>query len=39
MQIVHPERFIKLDIGKEDSNQILRKMQNVIEEKKLDERG
>lgn len=35
----HPERFIKLDISKENSNQILREMQNVIEEKKLDERG
>ncbi len=34
----HPERFIKLDISREDSNQILLRMQNVIEEKKLDER-
>ena len=36
---IHPERFIKLDIGKENSEQILHRMQDVIEEKNLDERG
>lgn len=36
---IHPERFIKLDISKADSEQIVRRMQNVIEDKNLDERG
>lgn len=36
---INPERFIKLDISKEDSEQIVHKMQNVIEDKNLDERG
>lgn len=35
----HPERIIKLDISKENTNQILCTMQNVIEDKTLDERG
>lgn len=35
----HPERFIKLDIAKEKTAQILNKMQNVIEGKELGERG
>ena len=35
----HPERFIKIDISKEDSNQILNKIQNIIEGKNLEERG
>lgn len=36
---IHPERFIKLDISKEDSEQIVHRMQNIIEDKNLDERG
>ncbi len=35
----HPERIIKLDISKENTNQILCTMQNVIEDKTLGERG
>lgn len=35
----HPERFIKLNINKENSAQILHRMQKVIEDKDLGERG
>ncbi len=34
----HPERFIKLDVSKEDSKNIIDKMQSIIQDKNLDER-
>lgn len=35
---MHPERFVKLNIEKESSKHILQKMQDIINEKRLDER-